>query len=334
MFNKIIMIKKGLKINSLIATIFILSISIIPQVSNAEVSREQLSVEFVNDFVLEPAKNEVFLDPNSTATKTISVINRIDKIVTFQIDIEDVVGSENPSEQVKLLGEEKSPYSLKNFLIPEITEFTLNPGEKITIPVKVELPADSEPRGYYGAIIVSAKGAETGLGDEAFVKGVTKLVTRVGSIFLVRVNGDLKESSHLWDFKALGPVKKFYSTHPKGFEVAIKNDGNVHLVHYGEIKIKNIFGRQIANIPLNAFFSLPDSVRYREVNWPASFSFGFYKAEIELYQGFGKDAGFLNSEISFFVIPWTILALLILVSAIIYGLIRLFKNNFKIERKK
>jgi hypothetical protein len=258
----------------------------------------------------------------------------MNKIVTFKIEVEDIVGSDNVSEQVKLLGNEKGPYSLKDFLIPEINEFTLNPGEKITIPISVNLPADSEPRGYYGALIVSAKGDPTDSGLDSEVKGVTQLVTRLGSIFLVRVEGDLNQQSSIKDFKIIGPEKFIYTKNPEGFEVAVKNSGNVHLVHYGEIKVKNVFGKEVVNLPVNAFFSLPDSTRYREIKWPETFAFGFYKAEIQVYQGFGDGTGFLNDTISFVVLPWKILAVIAITTILIYLIIKFFKNNFKIERKK
>lgn len=327
------MTKKGVTNKILSASLLIFCAMIIPHTTRAEVVVQQLAVDYVNDFVVEPSKNEVILDPGSAAQKIISVTNRMNKNVTFTIDIEDIVGSDNSFEQVKLLGNEKSPYSLKDFLIPEILEFTLSPGEKISIPISVELPIDAEPRGYYGAVIISAKSSESQTDEDADVGGVTKLVTRVGSIFLVKINGDVNEQSSLWDFKAIGPEKMFYSKHPEGFEVAIKNDGNVHLVHYGEVEVKNIFGKVIASMPLNAFFSLPDSTRYRELEWPQSFSFGYYRAELNLYQGYGDDYGFIDSTLSFFVIPWTIFTGLILLALMIFGIIRFIMNNFKIERK-
>ena len=314
--------------------VFLLIVTLFPLITSAQVVRENLGVEIVNDFVLEPAKNEVILVPGETSTETLSVINRMDKVVTFQIEIEDIVGSDNVSEQVKLLGNEKGPYSLKDFLIPEINEFTLNPGEKITIPIQVNLPADSEPRGYYGALIVSAKGDSSDVGNDSEVEGVTEIVTRLGSIFLVRVEGDLNQKSDLRDFKIVGPDKFLYTKNPEGFEVAIKNSGNVHLVHYGEIKVKNIFGKEVVNLPVNAFFSLPDATRYREIKWPETFVFGFYKAELNLYQGFGNESGFLKDTISFVVLPWKVLSIIIIATIMIYLIIRFFKNNFKIERKK
>ncbi len=306
---------------------------IIPYFADAAVTTEKLGVETLNDFVLEPAKNEVILEPGQSSIEKISVINRMGKTINFQIEVEDIVGSDNIYEQVKLLGDEKGPYSLKDFIIPEITEFTLEAGEKITIPVSVDLPDGAEPRGYYGALIVSSKGAESDVSESDTAKGVTKIVTRLGSVFLVKINGDLKESSNLADFKTIGPKKMFYAEHPQGFEVSVKNTGNVHLVHYGEIKIKNIFGKEVTNLPLNAFFSLPDSTRYREIKWPESFSFGYYKAEINLYQGFDGDSKFLNDQISFVVLPWKILVSLAVLIVIIYLLFRFIKTNFKIERK-
>lgn len=305
-----------------------------PNFVDAEVKKEQLDVEFLNDFVLEPAKNEVILNPGEVSTKRISVINRTEREVAFTIDIEDVVGSNNQQDQVKLLGDEKGPYSLKDFLVPEIREFNLKPGEKITIPVLVSLPNNSEPRGYYGAVIISAEDIEEDGHDGSEVGSVTKIVTRLGSIFLVRVNGDLIEESSIHDFKTIGPKSFFYSNHPTGFEVAINNEGNVHLVHYGEVTIKNILGKTVDVLPMNAFFSLPDSVRYREVSWKESFSMGYYTAELALYKGFGDKNDLINSKVSFFVLPWQVIVPIILGIAVLFFIIRFLKNNFKFERRK
>jgi hypothetical protein len=325
-------LKMGFKNKSLILAL--VAFIALPGFSQAQVIRENLGVEITNDFVLEPAKNEVILEPGQSTREKISIINRMDKSVTFQIQVEDIVGSDNMFEQVKLLGEDRGPYSLKDFIIPEITEFTLESGEKITIPVDVNLPTDSEPRGYYGALIVSSKGEESNSSVDDGASGTTQIVTRLGSIFLVRVNGDLLESSRISDFKTVGPEQKLYSDHPKGFEVSVKNEGNVHLVHYGEIKIKNMLGREVGSLPINAFFSLPDSTRYREIKWPESFAFGFYSAEVYLYQGFGDENEFLNDKISFFVLPWKLVVIALTVAIILFAIIRFIKSNFKIERKK
>lgn len=313
--------------------LFFLSVLLVPQ-SVFAITREQLQVEILNDFVLEPTKNEVLITPGKSAVRNISVVNRTERTITFTIDIEDIVGSDNPTDQVKLLGNERGPYSLKDFLLPEVREFTVASGERVTIPVTVSLPIDAEPRGYYGAIIISAKDQETEGSANGGATGVTKLVTRLGSLFLVRVAGEVEESSVLEVFKPLGSGVGVFSSHPEGFELAVRNEGNVHLVHFGEVTIRNMFGREVTRLPINAFFSLPDMLRYREVRWPASFLIGYYTASIDLYKGFGEvEQSMHTSKISFWVLPWHVVLPIILVATLLVWLIRYMKKNFTLTRR-
>jgi hypothetical protein len=316
-----------------LSLLFLLGIVVFPQTVSA-LTREQLQVEILNDFVIEPTKNEVLITPGENAVRNISVINRTERTITFTVDIEDIVGSDNPDDQVKLLGDERGPYSLKDFLLPEVREFTVKSGERVSIPITVSLPMDAEPRGYYGAVIISAKDQETEGSVDKGATGVTKLVTRLGSLFLVRVAGEIEERSVLEVFKPLGSVADMFSSHPEGFELAVRNDGNVHLVHFGEVTIRNMFGREVTRLPINAFFSLPDMLRYREVRWPASFSIGYYTATIDLYKGFGEfEQSMHTSKISFWVLPWHVVLPIILIASLLVWLVRHLKKNFTLTRR-
>lgn len=316
-----------------ISLLFFLGIVVVPQTVSA-LTREQLQVEILNDFVIEPTKNEVLITPGKSAVRNISVVNRTERTITFTVDIEDIVGSDNPNDQVKLLGDERGPYSLKDFLLPETREFTVKSGERVSLPITVSLPMDAEPRGYYGAVIISAKDQETEGSANGGATGVTKLVTRLGSLFLVRVEGEVEESSVLEVFKPLGSAARVFSAHPEGFELAVRNEGNVHLVHFGEVTIRNMFGREVTRLPINAFFSLPDMLRYREVLWPSLFSIGYYTATIDLYKGFGEvEQSMHTSKISFWVLPWQIVLPIILIAALIVWLVRHVKKNFRLTRR-
>ena len=46
---------------------------------------EQLEVEFLDDFVLEPTKTEILVDPGEQESKRLSVTNRTGRVVDFQI---------------------------------------------------------------------------------------------------------------------------------------------------------------------------------------------------------------------------------------------------------
>lgn len=299
----------------------------------AEVVRQQVGAAGQNDFILEPAKHDVLVVPGETQEKTISVTNRTDTALEFSIIIEDFTGSDNPSQQVRLLGDEVGPYSLKQFVQPEIDTFMLASGERITIPVTIALPEDAEPRGYYGAVIISGKNPEDG--NNVGTGPTTEIITRLGSLFLVRVAGQAEESSVLELFKARGATKTFYTNHPDAFEFAVRNTGNVHLVHYGQVIIKNIFGKDVAQLPINAYFSLPDAVRYQEVSWPQSFRIGRYTAVLDIHKGYGdKDLATHQMSSSFWVIPLhVIVPILIIVILLGFG-VAFITKQFEIKRKK
>jgi hypothetical protein len=294
---------------------------------------EKSKIEMVaqNDFVVEPGKTEVFLNPGETVMKSITITNRIGKNVKFKLTTEDMVGTNDAQSPIKLLGDEKGPYSVKNFIEPEISEFELALGEKIVIPVKVSIPVDAEPRGYYGALIVSNEPEVLGDGQSKETEGKARLVSRIGSLFFLRINGEGKEAGTLEDFKIIGPSKAFYENRPKGFEISFKNTGNVHLVPHGKIIIRNILGKDVGEIPVDAYFSLPDSIRYREVLWSEGTGLGRYTANLSLFPGFGNENQ--ESSVSFWIIPWKILTvtfigLIILISFIYYILTR-----FELKKK-
>jgi len=294
--------------------------------------KESLDVEFKNDFVVEPGRTEVFMNPGETVIKTVSVTNRSNKAISFFLSTEDFKGTDNPDNPVMLLGDDIGPYSLKNFLTPEVDKFSLEPGEKIFFDVKISVPTDSEPGGFYGALIIANNpdgNFESDSGNTA--QGQTKVVSRIGSLFLVRVNGEVYESGELEDFKII-ESKLFYTKRPDGFEILFRNKGSVHLVPYGQINIKNIFGKTIDSLSVDAYAALPESLRYRQVVWEDGVSMGRYKAELSLYKGYGDE--YDKMTIAFWVIPWKILLIVLLTLFILSSLLYFLTTRFELKKKQ
>jgi hypothetical protein len=293
----------------------------------------KLGVENNDDFVVEPGKTEVFLNPGETVTKNISVTNRTNRELTFKVGVENFIGSDNPESAVVLLpAGVDTPYPLSEYVSSELQEFSLKFGEKMTFAVTITTPADIEPGGHYGAIIVSneSPGALDGNGNE--VVGGTRLTSRIGSLILMRINGEVNESGYLDTFKISGPHALFRQKMPTSFEISFKNDGTVHLVPYGTINIKNIFGAEIAQIPVDAYFALPDSTRYQEISWPGkSFSFGLYTAELELYKGYGNQ--FDTQAFRFFVLPLAVVFSVLGGIALLFVILYFISRRFEIKRK-
>ncbi len=310
-----------------IIVIFIIALSILSPIEVAFAARiSDLNVDNRNDFVLEPGKIEIFLNPGETTTRNISVINRINRNVDFKVETEDFIGSDNVNTPVILLGNEKSPYSFKDNLIPESDSFDLKFGQKIELPITITAPENAQPGGYYSSVIVSSLPA---IGDDESSAGA-KIVSRVAVLFFVRVNGPVNQQGQLDDFRIEGG-DSFMQKGPVNFEILFKNEGTVHLVPYGMVRIKNIFGKEVGKVPVDAYFSLPESLRYRQVTWAQERLLGRYTAELNLNRGYeGKED---ISKISFWVIPWTYIVAVLIVIFIITLLWKFVTSKFEFKRK-
>ncbi len=292
----------------------------------------QSTVADRNDFIVEPAKQEVNINPGESATRSISITSRVKSPITFALTSEDIIGSNQIDQPVILLGGDKSPYSLKDYLHPEIKQFTLNFGQRIQIPVTIELPKTAAPGGFYAAMIVSNAPSKLGATTTgaAEAPGAT-IISRIASLFFVRVNGPVTQSGHLSDFrvKEKGPV---YQNANLTFQIYFNNDGNVHLVPYGYITVKNMWGATVDQLPVDAYFALPHSLRYREIPWGRTAAFGRYTAEVSLNRGYGSTTDVL--KISIWVIPWKWIAIVLLILLIIVSASYFLRKNFEFKRKR
>lgn len=285
-----------------------------------------------NDFVLEPGKVEVFLNPGESVTRSISVTNRIKRKVHFKIEVEDFVGSRDLDKPVLLLGNDKSPYSFKDNLIPETREFTLDFGQRINIPVSINVPADAQPGGFYASVLISNepdKDIQSSNVSETVAQN--KIVSRLGVLFFIRVNGDAKEAGTVEEFRIQPDGSWLRQKGPTTFEILFNNTGSIHLVPFGTIDITNTFGRKVTTLPVDAYFSLPNSLRYRSVEWDKTYLIGRYKALLHLNRGYGNIVD--ERVVTFWVIPWKILAALFGAIFVIVGLIYYISSRFEFKRK-
>lgn len=323
--------KKKIYYNRIYLSVLLVGLSFGVSVSSVfAYSVENLKVDARNDFVLEPGKVELFLEPGETVVRTVSITNRVSKKVKFKIETEDFVGSRDAQNPVLLLGDKRSPYSFKDALIPEVREFTLDFGQRITIPIKVQIPQDAQPGGFYSSVIISNQ-PDRASGLEA---SGPRVISRLGALFFIRVKGEVKEAGQLEDVRIAGPDKLFYQKGPFIFQILFNNTGTVHLVPYGKINITNFAGSLLATLPVDGYFALPDSLRYREVSWYSDFLFGRYKATVELNRGYknGSDVTDVQS-IAFWVLPWKFILATFGIIFILVGIFFYVRKNFEFKRK-
>jgi len=284
------------------------------------------------DFVLGPGKVDLVLDPGEKATQQIMVTNRLGRDENFKIELEDFSGSNDIDQTVKLFGEAKGPYSMKDYIKPEITEFSLKHGERMIIPLEITIPEDSEAGGLYASVLVSTVPSDE---DAKLNEGQTRLISRLGTLFFVRVAGDVNESGTLQEFKITPSPKGLYEEGPIPFEVIFKNEGNVHLIPSGKIEIKNLLDKKVGEVTIDKYFAMPDSLRSRIVNWESGFLFGRYTATLTLDKNYQQKSSESDQmEVSFWVIPWKIILVAVVAIIIVFRLIRFVLGKFKFEIKR
>ena len=241
--------------------------------------------------------------------------------------------SENGNPKTLVDTTEKSPYSIIDWVSP-LPQMTLKSKQIENLPIKITVPKNAAPGGYYGTIRFTVSPPdmkETGV----------SLSASLGALIMIRVNGDANEKLSLQEFyvSKTGEKGSIFDSVPLQFTERIKNEGNVFEQPRGNIIIKDMFGNITANVNVNLENRnvLPNSTRrfeqpFDEAALGNRFMFGYYTAELTL--SYGKNQT-LTSRLSFWIIPWKlILGILILLTVLIFvGRIMIKRYNERLLGK-
>ncbi len=233
-------------------------------------------------------------------------------------------------------------------------KFTLYPEESKIITATIKVPREAS-FGYYYAVTFARDS-----GGDSTKSGETALVGSVASLILLEAKvPNAKREVELVDFSIGHGVYEFL---PTSFDIKVKNVGNVHLVPTGNVFIESESVKDLAILPINPASGsvLPSTNRVFNVKWkdgfPTSvektkagkvildknnkaveelmwdikdvnkFRFGRYHASLVLTYDDGTRDQVIESKISFWVIPWRILAavavVVIIMLAGVYSIVR------------
>jgi hypothetical protein len=279
------------------------------------------------DLILGPGKAEFSLNPGELQQKELKITNRTGNSIEVNIDIEDFTGDNEYG--TRLLGNEKGPYSLKDYLKPEKSKFILNHGDKASLIVDVDIPKDAEPGGLYGAIIIRANRINLGQdGKFEGTQGSVATISRIASLFFVKVNGETKQEGSLKLFKT---GKTFYQNSDVQFIINYENTGRIHLTPYATIDITNLLGKKVDSIEVAPWFVMPGFSRERVINWGRELAIGRYTATLTLNRGYGDTVD--TAKVVFYVVPLKILLISISAIFILAIFVIWFGSRFELKKK-
>ncbi len=291
---------------------------------------EKLTGDNINqgDFVVGPGRAEIEVKPGQTVVYEMSVANRISDGRQFKLEVEDIAGTNDASQAVIFLGEQRGPYTVKDYISFPENSFTLDLGDRARIPVTISVPADAEPGGYYGGVLVSTVKDSGHSGDAGTTR--SPIVARIGTLFFITVPGKTEQSGATKEL-TLTDKSAWYEKGPIKLNILFENTGSVHLNPYGELRVKNIFGEEVGFLELEPWFVLPKSLRTRDISWDRELMLGRYVATAHINRGY--DDIIDEVSVTFWVLPWKIVGGIFLVIFIILFSFRAFFRRFEFKRK-
>lgn len=284
----------------------------------------------IGDFVVGPGKVDATVKPGETKVVEMTITNRTGERRIFNINIEDAEGSKDPNTSIVLLGDDRGPYSIKDYLSVDHYSFELDQNQRARIPVTISVPANAEPGGLYGSVLVNTVALDAVTGDDVGTVPQSAIIARIGTLFFVTIPGTVEKEGGLIDFST-SPKQMFYQDSPINFGILFENKGSIHLAPYGELRITNMFGDEMGFLELEPWFVLPQSLRLREVAWDRDFLFGRYTATIHINRSYDDTVDTMSY--SFWVLPWKPLAGGFAVVFFVLFLIRTFFKKFEFKRK-
>lgn len=276
---------------------------------------------------------EISADPGSIVEGEIKIFNESDRSQTFYTSFENFEPSENTGVP-RFVGAETGLATW----ISSTPSLTLTPQQELLVPYQISIPLDAEPGGYFAATFFGANAPESS-------GGTVSIGGRIGVLMLLRVNGDIPEAAGLFDYQT-SSGNYLYTSTPIDFEYRFSNDGGDRVIPRGDIEIKDTFGRVRATIDANLTEGnvLPDSARLFSASWGKegallkgffaraqyqwnNFHLGFYSADLSL--AWGSSNQIASDSLSFFVFPWQLLLLILLISIFIFFVIKFGGRAYK-----
>ncbi len=276
--------------------------------TTAQTQQERVEIGF------SPIVIEFSANPGEVVENNIRIDNLSGEALIFETIPKNLTPSGEEGQVV--LTEDSTSYSLADWITTSPAQTPIEGGSSFNFKTTVSVPENAEPGGHFGAVVFKTIPPDPGQGNAAVSQEVAPLL-------LVSVAGAVEESAEVASFESL---KSLWSNEtPKVIVTRIQNNGSVHIRPRGNITIKNMFGNEVASIPIAGERVLPDSIRRIETEWETGFTVGRYSADLTAV--YGNDDQLLTASTTFVVFPYqTIIPAAILIIGLLFVLIKFRKR--------
>lgn len=300
------------KVYTLAAVAFFLVVMVTPSFFAKAANPSTISIS--------PVTFDLSGNPGDTVTNEIMIRNSGSDPAEVSVEAQDFVATGEEGEVT--LEDRNDSYSLSKWIQVDSSKFELQGGQSKAVKFVIRIPYNAEPGGHYASVFAHLS-PTNGNAQSGSLVG-----QKIASLVLLRVGGNAKEDAKIAGFTT---SMDSYEAGPVDFNIRIQNTGSVHIKPKGIIAITDIFGKKIADVPVEQKNVLPDATRHMTAKWENVPTFGKFTASLLTY--YGTDNKQITAATTFWIIPWKLILVwsLVIIAVIVVlwlGRKRL-KNAFK-----
>lgn len=277
-------------------------------------------------FLVQPGSFFEAGDPGETIVRKITILNKTGEDMIFQISVRDLGVDPEKGTPRFHQPHDVGPYPAKDWIKAEESEIALRHGEMATIPITVTIPEQADVGDHQATIMVRKKRLVERASGGIRVNAYTAI------IFVVTVKGDVETGG---EFVLFEPLKFFNWKLPVLFTAKAKNTGTVHINPNGNVKIKNLFGAVVDDVPFPSWHVMRGTAYTKQFDWRPKYAFGYYTAiaNLEFAVKDGDPIPVDALSTSFVILPLIPTLVLILAIFAVSFLVQVFFTRFELRRK-
>lgn len=284
------------KAASRIITLFAAVGLLIFSVAGAVLAQEQPKI----GLAISPHTFEMSANAGDTLKNSLRVDNLVDIPLEVTVNVRNftALGEEGSVD----LSTEEDEYSLAAWTSVTPAKLVIPARESKTFDYTIAIPQNASPGGRFGSIVFQTAPTTALSGGSGFA-----VSQEIGALVFVKIAGEVTEKAQIEGFKT---TESLHDVGPVGFDIRVKNAGNVHFKPKGTITISNFFGQKVATVPVDGQNVLPGSIRKMEASWGGGWLFGRYNATLSLV--YGKDRQVITASTAFWGFPYKLFGIVIL----------------------
>lgn len=291
-----------------------------------------------------PPRIELDGDPGTTVSSKFEVLNETAETITYYTQVENFEAKDETGTPQFIQSQEGLAV-----WVDVANSVRVEPGEKKAVPYIVKIPRNAEPGGYFASIFIrttppSERGGEVSIG------------ARLGTLVLLRVNGNIQEGVDILEFTSKDKQRIFTSL-PVELYYRFQNTGSDRVKPTGEVIIKNLIGMKAKVLSANRTEGsvLPRSIRRFEMAWIhggggseetlaqieqrmpsgffsaakyqlSNFAMGYYTAHLDIAYGVNNNTA--KGTFRFLVIPWQLLIIIFVILIITLVMLRFILKRY------